>query len=462
MRDYERKIIEEYIRRSSVPAVDLAIIKNQLFDKQLQVILDPSLHKTLVCSRRAGKTYTCIRYMLLEAFTAPCRICYITDTRDHAKRLVWEPLLEVLQTLGVSYEANISELTIRLAGSKIELFGADNERVAGRLRGFAFKLAILDEAGSFSDHLPILIKEILGPSMKERKGTILLCGTPNASCAGYFYDAAHDDWYSHFEWDVTQNPEFPLWAGMPNWQDLAKATVEQWRINEGFKLDDPEFLREYKGLWAKDSEARLLDIPESALININELPPQDKLQFTLGIDLGFIDAAAYAPIGYSQHTGKAYIFPCHTAASMDLSSLIAKTYQLIETYKPTMTVCDPAAGGKHLVEEIANRWNLPAIPAEKQEKESIIRLLRSAFRTGELYIIRNSPEHKQLNSLVWNLACTREAEGQPCDMFDAILYAFRFCYQYLHIISKPKPTEEDRLLENRIKKMSSSTGRSWV
>jgi hypothetical protein len=115
-----------------------------------------------------------------------------------AKTILWEELKARL--LSVRWVANIneSELTITLRNkSKIMLRSADNPDSS---RGLSLDAAILDEA---QDIDPRMLTEIIRPALADRRGSMLIIGTPKG-IGNHLYDIYRDPNFTSWQFTTAQ------------------------------------------------------------------------------------------------------------------------------------------------------------------------------------------------------------------------------------------------------------------
>lgn len=130
---------------------------------------------SLVVHRRGGKTFACVADLCLKAIRTRkknARYAYIAPFRTQAKEIAWTYLKMLTEGMrdGPPREA---ELRVKLFnGSWITLYGADNP---DSLRGLYFDGAVLDEYG---DMKPSLMGEVILPCLLDRKGWLVVIGTP--------------------------------------------------------------------------------------------------------------------------------------------------------------------------------------------------------------------------------------------------------------------------------------------
>jgi hypothetical protein len=154
----------------------------------------------IVAHRRCGKTVACINDLIYRALIENKengRYFYLSPYLAQSKSIAWDYLVRYSQP--VLAKSNQSELWVELInGSRIRLFGADNENA---LRGNYCDGIVLDE---YADIRPRVWGEIIRPLLADRNGMgghktwAVFIGTPKGHNA--FYDVYHnatkdDGWY---------------------------------------------------------------------------------------------------------------------------------------------------------------------------------------------------------------------------------------------------------------------------
>lgn len=154
----------------------------------------------IVAHRRCGKTVACINDLIYRALVENKengRYFYLAPYLSQSKSIAWDYLVRYSQP--VLSKMNQSELWVELInGSRIRLFGADNENA---LRGNYCDGIVLDE---YADIRPRVWGEIIRPLLADRNGMngyktwAVFIGTPKGHNA--FYDVYNkatkdSDWY---------------------------------------------------------------------------------------------------------------------------------------------------------------------------------------------------------------------------------------------------------------------------
>ena len=144
-----------------------------LTNAQKTVITDETRFRVLISGRRFGKTYLAISELARFARFPNKKVWYVAPTYRQAKSICWSELKQRLDKVNWISKINNSDLSIELVnGSTIALRGADNEQ---SLRGIGLDFLCMDE---FADIHPSAWFEVLRPTLSDKLGSALFCGTP--------------------------------------------------------------------------------------------------------------------------------------------------------------------------------------------------------------------------------------------------------------------------------------------
>lgn len=261
-------------------------------------------------TRRAGATTGGCRELLARAIEFPgFRATYVASTKDEARNRAWlsdtkSGLVDVLRAFGTptahsslecfklgGVTVEVYDQAMRLQfdnGSKIDLFGADDERSLSKQRGLQKHVYWIDEAQDFRWLQRFFDAVVIG-SVTDWKGECWLSGTPGQDCSGMFYDITKEpgpDGASLEGWEVhtiavVNNPFFGhvveqqaggdvkfyvrdnMGERTGPFRDRATAEVEAGKIRwdrtaeeakrtKGWKGDEPDFVREWLGKWVRE------------------------------------------------------------------------------------------------------------------------------------------------------------------------------------------------------------------
>ena len=146
--------------------------------------LDKHRFSLLCLHRRCGKTTLCLNHLIKAAMTNKNhnpRYAYIAPTYKQAKSIAFDFLKFYTKKIpGTKY--NESELRCDfINGARITLLSSENP---DSIRGIYLDGCIIDEAAQIN---PALIDEVITPALSDRKGFMVMCGTPKGM-NNIFYD----------------------------------------------------------------------------------------------------------------------------------------------------------------------------------------------------------------------------------------------------------------------------------
>lgn len=435
-------------------------VEEYCFREQIDFIRDPARFKTAVCSRRAGKTIADAAYLIDEASSHDSGIClYVTLTRSNAKKLIWPELLKINHEKKLGGEPNETELSLKMPrGSYIYCSGAKDKAEIEKFRGLAIRLCIIDEAQLFRSYIESLIDDVIGPTLIDYGGTLALTGTPGPVKAGYYYQCAGSNHWSHHAWTLFQNPHIEKKSGIPAGQ-LLDAELKR----KGVGRDNPTIKREWFGEWANDVDSLVFKY-RAETNHFDNLPLTSKpWDFIIGVDLGFEDADAIGVIGWNQHLKAAYLVEEIVKRKQGITELATELDRLYKKYNPMKIVVDAGGLGKKIAEEIRKRYSIPITAAEKTRKNEYIELLNDAMRSGRFFAKKDSLFAQDCQIIEWDDdKSTPEklkiSDSYHSDIVDAVLYAFRESLHWLYEpeIVKPKAgtpewfQEQEALMEQKV------------
>lgn len=454
---------------------------------QRSVLDDKSIFKSILCPRRAGKSYSITSNALFVGESKPdMRILIISLTLKSTKENFWGKAPGGIHdqnaklNLGLSF--NNTEFTWHHEnGSRGRIAGADTRADIESFRGASAEAdaVFIDEAGSFApDLLRDLVFDILMPGLMTRGGFICLAGTPGIVPQGLFYEStsivstvADEDNPENTRptcvvYEGESQPEdSPYWS-LHKWSVKENiAAPEQWRRAQRIKKakhltdESPTWRREYLGEWVSDPselvyygyvENRGSGIvnwtPKPTIENMTSLNPEEgPWVLVMGVDLGYEDDFAIVYAGWSETLKEMRVFYTYKINHQTVDQIGNKLVEVCTVYgAPSVMVADSGALGKLIVETLNSRFSLSIIAAEKSLKFDHQELLNSDFQEGRIKIPRDSDIDDELCTLQWELTKEKTIlvrtgklrEDPKCanHLCDALLYIFRYCY---HHFSRP-------------------------
>ena len=206
-----------------------------LTQPQAKVIKDKARFRVLITGRRFGKTYLAINELAKFASRSKQKVWYVAPTYRQAKQIVWNELKQKLIDHKWVKNINHSDLTFTLKNnSTITLRASDNENA---LRGVGIDFLVIDE---FADVSKEAWYEVLRPTLSDKKGHALFCGSPrgfgNWSYELYKQGETNKDWKS-FQYTTLEG------------QQVSKEEIEQSKQY----LDLRTFQQEYEATFVNYS-----------------------------------------------------------------------------------------------------------------------------------------------------------------------------------------------------------------
>lgn len=393
------------------------------FPSQNAFIEDNSRYIVAQCSRRAGKTNgLAIRFLKTMEKYPRSQCLYLSLTQESARDIMWPVLRELndLHDLGCVFTE--SKLTVKHPnGATLRLMGADLSNFIRRLKGRKYPGVAIDEAQDFGTHLQSLVDDVLTPSISDYPdGWIALTGTPGPVPQGYFFNATQIKkyGYSYHAWTLLENPY------MPNPAEFIRDLIakREWDDNH------PTLLREWRNKWVLDVQALWIKYTEK-LNHYQELP-KEKLNYILGIDIGFKDADALAVIGWSEKSPEIFLVEEMITRKQGLTELVGQIQSLQKKYDFTKMVIDEGGLGKKLAEEMRRQHHIPVQAADKARKQENVEFMNDYLRRGK-FKAKGKSQFAQDSYLVqidWDKSTHEKIviKAKPhSDIIDAVLYAFK-------------------------------------
>ena len=307
-----RPVVAETQRNAAFEAA--AQLRAIFYPKQLAFFTSKTRFRATKKTRRAGATTGGCLELVARAIERPgFRGTYVATTRVEARQRAWlsdtksglidvlrehgtkidHPSLECVVIGGVIAKIYDQAMIVEFSnGSKIDLFGADDERAMNKQRGLAKHVYWIDEAQDFR-FLDRFFNAVISAALADYNGECWLTGTPGRDCIGMFYDVTkeEDDGAPAKGWEVhtlavVDNPFFGRAVGgtradgaMEFWvednmtketgqrsgpyvsfldaEDAAvkvrfARTAGQALIDKGWKGDEPDYIREWLGKWSRE------------------------------------------------------------------------------------------------------------------------------------------------------------------------------------------------------------------
>jgi hypothetical protein len=418
------------------------------FPKQAEFIQDPAKRKSLFCTRRAAKSYTSGLYIAdtIEKYHE-VNCLYLGLTKDTAMGIIWNDiLLKIKRDHELDWHPRESKRDITSkTGSRVFISGADADAdEMQKLLGKKYKLIIIDESQAFSQDMRTLVYGILGPTLIDVGGTIVLAGTAGNLTQGLFYDITNskEPGWKQFSWTALDNPYIAK-----QWQE----ELDDIERNRPLFKKTALFKQWYLNQWVIDDDAKVYKYEESR----NSAPclpaGLPDWHYVLGLDLAHSpDSTAFVVGAYNDLDPKLYFVYAHKQIKMDITD-VALFIKGLETKFPfEVKVVDGA--NKQAVAELNNRHHQNLIAADKTGKVDFILLMNDDFLQANIKLLpAASMLADEYKKLIWltdsNGKILEPKKENPVihnDLCDGGLYLWRYCHQYLF---KPKEPFKDMSLQ---------------
>jgi hypothetical protein len=399
-----------------------------LHPKQQAFVLDKSRRKVAVCSRRAGKSHGILAWLLDGALDDPGGLSvYIARSKGDAMRIMG-PAIELYSRLYPALQLKLREidgqrlLVVGITRHSIWLAGCKDQSEVGKFRGAGngYKRVAIDEAQEYGAFLRDLITGAIEPALVDKKGQLLLAGTPGPIPAGIFYEVSTGDggpqWPTH-HWTIFDNPHI---------RD-AEEEIRLFCSTYGLDKDSATYRREYLGQWVRDEGA--LVYPYSANINAcraDEVPEGGHL--VLSLDFGVVDATAFTILKTLPGAPEVWVLKSWSKTGLIPSAVAAHVEQLIATHGRGMQIVGDEGGlGKGYAEEMRQRYGIGIVAAEKTKKRAFQEIVQGELRSGTIKIVASECYQliDEMCLLQWapgKLAEDARFENHCCD---SLLYGVR-------------------------------------
>lgn len=401
-------------------------------------------------------------YAVQTALDNPgCNVLYIALTRESARKIFWKDIIKVLdKEHNLKLRLHNVHLTATFPnGSVIHLVGADAKAdEMEKFLGAKYKLVIIDEGASFRQDLRKMCYQVIWPALADEQGTLCLVGTPGDVTKGLFFDVTTGQekerkWSVH-KWSTLDNPYMA-----ENWKkDLDDLITNNPRI-----VETPAFKRMYLAEWVIDTDKLVYKLQEDSMV---QYVKDEFKHYVMGVDLGYNDASAFVILGYTQD--RLYVVEAYKQEKMLIKDVAERIKYYQRRYNFDAIITDPAS--KQVVEELRQRYDIPLKSAEKTDKFSFIDLLNSDLILNKLQIFDTGADSllEEMRSLVYDERSSKRAEHPNCEnhLCDAMLYAWRYCYNYAWTPteSKAKASSEEyieKYWEKESEKMENSQEAEW-
>jgi len=416
----------EIARRASMRGSAESGFLAELHSHQLAFIRDRARRKAALCSRRAGKSFLILAWLVEGALSDVGGLSvYVARSKGNA-RLILTPAVDHFRQRWPELRLTLSEvdgqlmLRVGCCSHSIWLAGAKDRSEVGKFRGSKFRRVAIDEAQEYGSYLRELVTDVFEPALIDKHGDLALCGTPSPVPSGLFYEATTGDggpaWSTH-RWTLFENPHI---------RD-AESEVRAFCAQYGLNRQSATYRREYLGEWVRDDGS--LVYPYSAELNRayeSELP--DGMSYVLGVDIGFTDATAFVVVGTSPLSPTIWVLEASKETGLIPSVVAARVQDFVSRYgRALRVVVDEGGAGKGYAEEMRQRYAIRCEPAEKTKKRAYQEIVAGELRSGTIRVVaaRCRDLVDEVSLLQWGPGHLAQDDRFEDHASDAFLYAVR-------------------------------------
>lgn len=394
---------------------------------QARLLQSGARYVMLNCSRQAGKSTAAAVLCLWQALFFPNSLIVVFGTVGRQANEILVKVQEFIDLLPERPDLkgdSVNKLAFK-NGSRIIALPSTQRNI----RGFAAQLVIMDEASEAPDSL----FRAVAPMIIASKGRLVIMSTP-AGQRGFF----HSLWSQALKgWDLIEAP----WQQVP-WHDPADIAMQRTMLQE-------LFAQEFECQFLAAGIGNLYSAFNVAVNVIPALPPADpKLwSWLLGLDFGVINATAFVVAGWLPQDPTLYIAHSESAPGLLASQMAERITTLQRAYPFYKITGDEGGMGKGFAEELRKHFLIPAEAADKQRKAAFINVLNGSFALGRVKIVGPTNEDlvHQVRVLQWDKHRKNHRPGQPADLADAFLYAWRSSTAYLQDAPPSPLSKEERI-----------------
>jgi len=418
--------------RSGTPACRAAM--GSMFGPQRRMVESQAQRLAVCCSRRSGKSQGIARWLYQGGLSDPGGLSvYVGRTKGLARMVCFSAYEEMRSRWGLEFASREvdGQLMVELPNRHtIWLAGCKNAAEAGKFRGPKYRRFAWDEAQLAGTWLESVIEEDIDPALLDKRGELLLSGTPAPVPEGYFYEASTAllGWERH-HWTCRENPH------LIDVEGYLRAKLRRL----GWTEDHPSFQREWLGLWVLDHDA--LVFRWDAGRNRGSPPSGYKLRTCIGVDLGGTGTCAWSVLQNPVGLPEVYCVHVESHDAQGPSAVVARTEAILRNYPGAAVVVDAGGLGGAYVLEMRERYGLPAEPAEKSQRRAAIEVLRGDLASGTFCA---NPHQvgallDEWSVLQWDEKRQNFDDRFPDHLSDATMYAHR----KLRPAYRAKPEEDE-------------------
>lgn len=350
------------------------------------------------CSRRAGKTIAAGRRAVRVLLSEPNACVQIVSLiRLNARKHFWRPICKLLDQLKVAYDANETQMLLRINanGSQLQCYGVDDVGGTKAVQGDRSSLFIIDECHLPNDQVLNLLMTIAEPMLVDTGGMMDLLGLPPDVEPSTFSEALDNPEWKTFHWDMFAHD-------LPDSIARKRGRVEAIIKKRGLSWDHPIIQRQYLGKRVRDPTKTAYEY----LRGRNDYDPR-VVDFSrgawfhaVGQDQGWSDKDALAVLGWRQDDPRQRVYVRFVWNRNHLpTSLLKKLTAAIQiVYRPCRWVADHSGGGdQRTIYDLSEHLGI-ALERKPTDVSVSLGLINDDFRTGRLLFPTSDTETERVEA----------------------------------------------------------------
>lgn len=408
-------------------------VRQTLFDKQQVVYDNENDDMIIICSRRSGKTELNARIIVKNALIPDTPIAYLNLTFKNAIAQMFDKVLEIAGQceLQISRSSKADGYIEFANGSRIDFYGNSNNSEADKLRGFKYKIIIIDEVGA-QRNLQYLINDVLDPLQKDfARHQMIFTGTPPRNKVHYSHKIWNNPAYKHYSWTLLDNPY------IPNRDTLIEDVCKKL----GLTADDPFIRREFLGdMGAVDTEAQVY----KGYKTYKEIPADFvPTHAWVGVDFGYNDFNGVVSLIADEKKRVGYVTlekKFNKASVKDIADSVIEIRNKVQEYvlkknpKFNLSLLQVITdtNEKSVSYELCTTYGIKNVfTAYKYDKAEAISQLAEWLRNGTIYIPENGECAEECENTLYkrddkdNILSEIDDNMYHPDILDALLYVSR-------------------------------------
>jgi len=451
----KRALLDELIRRRKQGQATRDLHEGQrrfIFAKDAKGELARFIH--LLSPRRFGKTEGFLRYACDRAQQIPrYRACAVYQRLTDAREIAWQHLVDLNDHYEWGAEFNKNELRVTFPGTRgyVKLFGLDEERRHGQVRGPKWYDVLIDEAQGFYTDLDKLIQGLL-PTLADYRGRIFLVGTPgDYDPERRYFGRIHIGAKNTAHWVRCTGSSFenPHTA-----QEMRDTLAQVLEGNPGGEML-PWIRREFFAEWVLDDREIVIPISDDNFVR--RWTPHSDDRYVLAVKWGAQRNGLLVGTYNTKHTAHAVYLEARVIDATTPDETIAAIVDYRDRYPGLQVLTDPGGISKEVRDELERVHSLPIIKAPRLDREGAIKLMRGDVAAGRVVFFHRAgatkthsgaevcetpelhPLAQQWRRLVYTQIGKRREEGTPRELHDCALHMRPYMHAHLWCEQPVKP-----------------------